>query len=226
MSRTIQIEDDIMLAYTTPILARVVPDHKRVNGHLRTQILDCEATDPGLKKSNIGGWHSNEDFLLWDSDAVRSLQMWFAIAIRSINDFSIGPERSSGDLDATAWANVCRKGDYHQPHFHPNNDWSGVYYVATGNDGSETDRGGRIDMLDPRTGVGMMHTPGLPYTGTVQFQPEDGMMLVFPSWLVHYVHPHSGPNERISIALNARMLNDRARPESGIRKRLWPGKKT
>jgi len=224
MSRTVHIEDDILLAYTTPILARVVPDHQGVNKILRTLILECESAAPGLKKSNIGGWHSDEDFLQWDSESVRSLQHWFAMAIKSINDFSIGPDRSSGDLDASAWANVCRRGDYHQPHFHPNNDWSGVYYVATGNDGSESGIGGRIDMLDPRAGVGMMHTPGLPYTGTVQFQPEAGMMLVFPSWLVHYVHPHDGPDERISIALNARMVSDR--PVQKIQsKRCWFSRK-
>lgn len=215
-----------MLTYATPILARVVPDHITVNENLSALILDREITSNGLNKSNVGGWHSQEDFLKWGTTDVEVVKNWFALAIKSINDIAIGPERRSGELDATAWANVCRSGDYHQPHFHPGNDWSGVYYVATGNNGNETKTAGCIDMLDPRSGVGMMHTPGMPYTGTVQFKPEAGMILVFPSWLIHYVHPHEGPNARISIALNARMLDDQPAsnnklPRTKTRRRFW-----
>lgn len=230
MSRNFPAQDDIVLTYSTPILARVVAEHEAVNENLSALILAREISTTGLDKSNIGGWHSGEDFLTWGGEDVKSVQQWFAQAIRGINDFAIGPERSSGELDATAWANISRAGDYHQPHFHPGNDWSGVYYVATGNDGSESSRSGCIDMLDPRSGVGMMHTPGLPYTGTVQFKPQPGMILVFPSWLVHYVHPHEGSSERISIALNARMINDQQastdnKKEQNGKKRFWSSKR-
>ncbi len=230
MSRNFPIQDDIVLTYSTPILARVEPDHAMVNKNLSDLILAREAESTGLDKSNVGGWHSEENFLQWGTEDVTTIRDWFALAIRSINDFAIGPHRRSGELDASAWANVCRTGDYHQPHFHPGNDWSGVYYVATGTDGSEGARSGCIDMLDPRPGVGMMHSPGLPYTGTVQFKPQPGMILVFPSWLTHYVHPHEGPNERISIALNARMINDRTvetkgESQNGSGKRFWQRKK-
>jgi hypothetical protein len=33
-------------------------------------------------------------------------------------------------------------------------------------------------------------------------RPENGMMLIFPGWLNHYVHPYWGERERISVAFN------------------------
>ena len=33
--------------------------------------------------------------------------------------------------------------------------------------------------------------------------PTPGLMVLFPSWLQHFVHPFFGKGERISIAFNA-----------------------
>jgi hypothetical protein len=36
----------------------------------------------------------------------------------------------------------------------------------------------------------------------VIFRAEAGMMVLFPSWLYHFVNPFFGDGERISIAFN------------------------
>ena len=36
----------------------------------------------------------------------------------------------------------------------------------------------------------------------VLVQPKPGMLVVFPAWLEHWVHPFYGRGERISIAVN------------------------
>ena len=73
-------------------------------------------------------------------------------------------------------------------------------------------------MLDPRAGVGMLEGPGNSFLGTLQFEPKEGMVLIFPGYLVHHVHPHGGASERITIAFNASMLTTvaktRKRPSS------------
>ncbi|PWE17395.1 hypothetical protein DDZ18_06845 [Marinicauda salina] len=33
-------------------------------------------------------------------------------------------------------------------------------------------------------------------------QPEPGLLVLFPSWLMHAVRPHNGQRDRISIAMN------------------------
>ena len=37
--------------------------------------------------------------------------------------------------------------------------------------------------------------------------PEPGMLLAFPAWLDHQVHPFFGRGEHISIAANVRVQN-------------------
>lgn len=209
MSRTVDVGDDILLSFSTPVLARTFPDHKSVNRGLSKLILDRANLSDGIVRSNVGSWHSDSDFLQWDNEGVRPLVNFFCRSVKSLNDYAIGPELESGDMDASAWANVSHSGDYHQPHHHPESDWSGVYYVAdgVGPDDEIGARAGRIEMLDPRSGVSMLNTPGHPFLGNLQFKPEAGLMLIFPSWLTHYVHPHGGSLARISVAFNAKIAS-------------------
>ena len=53
----------------------------------------------------------------------------------------------------------------------------------------------------------MIPIPGDPFGEKLRFDPEVGMMLVFPSWLQHFVDPFFGENERISIAFNVLISN-------------------
>jgi hypothetical protein len=38
--------------------------------------------------------------------------------------------------------------------------------------------------------------------GRYLIDPAPGLMIVFPSWLKHMVHPYYGTGERISVAFN------------------------
>ncbi len=62
---------------------------------------------------------------------------------------------------------------------------------------------GLLEFLDPRPLVEMVLAPGHPFGRPLRIQPEAGLMVVFPSWLYHLVHPYTGDGARISIAFNA-----------------------
>jgi uncharacterized protein (TIGR02466 family) len=100
------------------------------------------------------------------------------------------------------WATVCRTGNYNAPHIHPDSAWSGVYYIDSGDPDRSTPLSSCLELLDPRTAAGGAHTPGDPFGHPVRIPPQAGMLVVFPSWLTHWVHPHSGQRERIAISLN------------------------
>ena len=70
MTRTFQTGGDITLAYPTPIFSRVMPKHRPVNDALQRLILAREKLAVGLQKSNVGGWHSENDLLKWDNPNV------------------------------------------------------------------------------------------------------------------------------------------------------------
>ena len=62
---------------------------------------------------------------------------------------------------------------------------------------------GTIEFIDPRVGIGAIKVPGNPFDESLRLEAEPGMMLMFPSWLKHYVHPYQGPGVRISISFNS-----------------------
>jgi uncharacterized protein (TIGR02466 family) len=99
------------------------------------------------------------------------------------------------------WANIGPTGGLHSAHTHPNNYFSGVYYVQTPA-GAES-----IEFFDPRpAAVAMMaRTRQLNrFNGnrmSVKVQP--GRLMIFPSWLSHGVPMNRTDQERVSIAFNA-----------------------
>ena len=85
-------------------------------------------------------------------------------------------------------------------HNHPNWVWSGVYYVTSGEPDPGVPENGKLELLDPRTVV--TSVKGLISRERPLIEPKPGMMVVFPSYLNHQVHPFIGKGERISIAFN------------------------
>ncbi len=113
----------------------------------------------------------------------------------------------SAQFGFEAWANVVRSGDFHSVHKHPNNMWSGVYYVAVGNPDPDRVASGHIEFIDPRDAAGMVSLPGMHFSQRQVIPPQAGLMLIFPAWLKHYVHPYYGHGERISISFNIIVLD-------------------
>jgi len=87
-------------------------------------------------------------------------------------------------------------------HNHPNCVWSGVYYVGAGEPEGNNAENGKLELLDPRIGANMMYIKGTVLETRYLIDPLPGLMVMFPSWLSHMVHPFFGKGERISIAFN------------------------
>ena len=106
------------------------------------------------------------------------------------------------------WANVNRLGDYHDAHNHPHAYLSGTYYVAVPDGQAEIGtrrdlRSGRITFYDPRGAVNMTaikRDPNIEAEHTVD--PKAGMILLWPAFLNHFVHPNLSQEPRISISFN------------------------
>lgn len=197
------VSEDLVLIFPTPVVRKTIPGADSVNQRLGEIVLDHANRDPGAKKSNQGGWQSKTDLLDWPYPEIDQLKRWIAEAVKSMTVHTTGKSDISGNLDLMAWANVNQFGDYNKPHTHPESMWSGVYYVRTGAVPADGSSSGMIEFIDPRAAVEMIAIPGGPFTGRFKLRPEDGMMLVFPSWLIHFVNPYLGDGERISIAFNA-----------------------
>ncbi len=126
------------------------------------------------------------------------------------------------DIDWTiqAWASVNRFGDYHDYHNHPRSYLSGTYYVKIPTKFEKLRlrrdaRPGCITFYDPRYSVNTGSIKGDPYVNPeYTVRPEPGMLLLWPSFINHFVHPNLSKETRISISFNINLKwSDRYLPD-------------
>jgi uncharacterized protein (TIGR02466 family) len=201
------ITPQIALAFPTLIGRFQVSNTEEINRGLLKTILEREANSPSVDYANMGGWHSSGDLLEWGTPEIGHLRQWISESLsRMVQATGQLPEvvgrqaPPKGGFRISAWANVSRKGNYHRMHNHPGHAWSGCYYVTASNSNTI---GGVLELYDPRFHTEMIDTPGSPYGQRVHVRPAQGLMVLFPSWLYHFVHPSDSDDLRVSIAFNA-----------------------
>lgn len=189
--------------FATPLLRYRVPDHEALNSALLEEGCRLRQHDEGVSKSNRGGWHSKGNLFDNTTDCIAEVRDLATQAIheatRKINA-KVDPETLR--LKLFAWMNANPPGGFNAPHTHPGAHWSGVYYVSQ----PETEDGtsGMIEFLDPRTDLPnwrLLQAPA--FRLKRKLRPAAGEIVIFPSYLVHWVYPNETDEERVSIAFNA-----------------------
>lgn len=206
---------NVTQAFPTYIGRVQLPDTEAMNQGLRSLILAEESEYSSVGRSNIGGWHSRPDFLHRSDDNIAALTSWIIWALRRMICATTSQDALKGTLDITAWATVCRAGAYHAPHSHPDSAWSGVYYVDAGTENQDQPYSGMLEFLDPRAGAEAVTAPGDLYGEPFRVRAQSGLLVMFPSWLYHWVHPYAGETPRIAISFNA-TIRAHAVDEAGI----------
>ena len=109
------------------------------------------------------------------------------------------------DMKGEGWVNINPQYGFNVPHDHPGYTWSGVYYVQLPEKGASS-RSGSIELLDPRTNTAAMASDiarkSSYFSPKRTLNPKNGMILIFPSYLRHWVYPNEEEEDRISMAFN------------------------
>ncbi len=193
----------LTLAYATPVVAWPWPDTAARDEALAAAILAAEARGPSADNNLVGGWSSGKDLFSWTEPAVAELsQQVRALAGALTQATNVRAPEMAVRFRVEAWANVLRAGGYHNLHDHPNAVWSGVYYVRVPPPDAARPLAGAIEFVDPRQGADANSLPGSAFRERLRYQPKPGLMLLFPGWLKHLVHPVAGAGERISVSFN------------------------
>jgi uncharacterized protein (TIGR02466 family) len=189
--------------FPAPLLKYLWLDSDDLNEELVKLTLSKEQEDRGILTTNVGGWHSKKDFQKWNGECAKILiSRMLTLGQEMLKRFTgcTEPDMLS-DWTVQAWANINRHGHYNKFHTHIRNLnlWSGVYYVSLGVE--ETDRvaKARIIFVDQYRVVPLARDE---FNKRHFVQPQPGLMLLFPSSLGHYVEPHYGKGDRITIAFN------------------------
>ncbi len=178
-------------------------DSALLSAAIATEVM----TGCNVQRSNIGGWHSEYKLHLRDCAAFGGLSRDIvALANHLLTKNRRASQPSRFEL-AQFWFNVSQCGHWHAPHSHIQpettkppleNTWSGVFYfqaeLPTGGEVS----GGDLLLFYPEE------------QGRVDFatvKPENNLLVLFPSQVLHMVTPLATSLERISFAFNLHEVN-------------------
>jgi len=200
MTKSVDSEGFLQL-WPTLFMHRRLPGNEAANLELCRFILEQDEA-----RENMTTDYLAENFLVVDNPAVEWLR-------NCVNRSAIDYLKRCGlayqvDWTLQGWANVNRLGDYHDPHNHPHSYLSGTYYVQVPRDRADLKnrsdvRPGAITFYDPRAQANMTairEDPQIDAEHTLH--PEPGNILLWPSFLMHFVHPNLSRQPRISISFN------------------------
>lgn len=210
MAQTFQ---KLQLAFATPLVTYMIDDAERINAALLKEIDQRRAAEAGMVRSNRSGWHSDLDFFARKEPAHRELAkaIMLSLADATRRIAAKGTDLTKMRLECDGWVNVNPDGGYNVPHDHPGAFWSAAYYVYVPQ-GREGTPDGAIEFIDHRSappGQGLVQSPY--HRGLITLKPAAGMLIVFPSTLKHWVHPNRSDEERVTIAINAKVAIDPAK---------------
>lgn len=178
---------------------------------LDMQSKEFEKPDP--PQGRIPGvFESNFNFLDQSKGRIQDLRLLIQKHLVSflavINDSS--PEDiASYRMGYHSWFHITTKGGYFRAHTHPLASWSVVYCASRGDDEPHQPHNmGDIVFYDPRGNASMFLDPTnramrreLSFN-SFKITPRSGDLMIFPSFITHFVEPYQGELPRVTIAAN------------------------
>lgn len=193
-------------------------DNKIINNFFSTPVSfwKCEDFVPDLKKEilskEIKGIESNiapllkhnlveSDFKFLTRDhlpVIKNLNSWIYSCLKqTINTL----QKEDVHYEVTireSWYHITKTNGVHEPHIHPGCSWCGLYYVQSGDEGSGQtifDSPLKSTYID-RGNFWLGNNSGM------AIDPRDGLLVLFPSYLMHYQSLYKGSQDRIVIGFN------------------------
>jgi len=204
-------EPNQQILFGTPLFTFETTLPQKVNDELTKSLLKMEEDSTLVSaKSNAGGWRSDsiskEEGLCFEI-----LRHYTSACFLRILD-----KTHKHNWHQNSWAIINRKDDFNLSHSHANSDWSCVYYVDSGDKienpkNKAEELSGNLILTDPRgsliTNSRTVNNQDTLYekmfgNNYMSITPTTGLLVFFPSWLMHSVMPYKGTKPRIIIATN------------------------
>ena len=161
------------------------------NGYLKTKLpkkLTESLKDICLDRSpTIDDWDSY-DFYTWDEPEIRELNEIQVYMVKEyMNIYNV--IKNSDKFNFRGWVNIRKDKSWHPPHNHSGSQLVLNTYIGVPENTSVT-------FMDPNPVLG-------DHGGTYhKIKPEEGTMIVTPSWWLHWTEPTYKNENRISISTN------------------------
>lgn len=107
-----------------------------------------------------------------------------------------------------SWYHITNDSGFHDAHYHGGCSWCGIYYVQAADSAQTKEKGagnGISRFYSPFGRGGIVDDYGNRYlnNGMLDIAPRDGLLVLFPAYLLHSGLPYSGMKDRILVAFNA-----------------------
>jgi uncharacterized protein (TIGR02466 family) len=169
------------------------------NDIIKKYCLDLQSKDAGKFVTNYGGWQSSD---------IRGYNKELSELIEQISHKMnhvksiLGLKNNVNISLGNYWININGKGGFNIPHVHPFSLVSAVYYVNVPKDSGKLVFENPIQQHDYVMKPDTVETFNGINSGYWNVEPEQGELIIFPSWLRHWVEPNNTNENRISIAFN------------------------
>jgi uncharacterized protein (TIGR02466 family) len=177
---------------------------------LQNYVEKVRIEDEGRIMSNCGGYQSKDIHdNIFDNEHIIDL---FSKVNQCVYEISriMGIRKNKLEL-SNFWININSKKDYNLPHTHFGGIISGVFYIKVPENSGDLIFINRNDEIVKSYLTFSNLIGGIDYDYTQftselwKIQPKENNLILFPSWLEHYVQSNSSDEDRISISFNYRI---------------------
>ncbi len=154
---------------------------------------------PTIKNNLV---ESKFDLLQREDETLIATKIFFAQCIKeALNDlYNASFEYKISFNDS--WYHISKKNSSHDAHKHRNCSWCGIFYLQSG----DLNNKGETKFLSPidsnYADAGTIHSN----EDSATIIPEDGKLILFPSYLEHYQALYTGDKDRIVVAFNSSII--------------------
>ncbi len=187
--------------FPVPIFQYKIKNYQEINQELLNYILKLQKKNKiGNTHSNRGGWHSPNFDLVNEGPPINFINK-FKDFLKHIISSDMGWEYIPNKQRIVAmWAIINKKNSFNVMHNHQNCYLSASYYVRKPEDS------GDITFFDPKEAKTYRFPKIEKYTEysteIVTIEPEEGDLLIFPSYLYHAVGENLSDDNRVVVSFN------------------------
>jgi uncharacterized protein (TIGR02466 family) len=186
--------------FSTPIWQTEYPEFEENKAQFTQAIRDLREKYPeGVKKSNLFGYHSPENIHEEETRIHPLLHYVGEMVLKAAEDIGF----ISVDVALTSvWFNINDSRQCMNAEHTHGDTFSGVFYLKT------PEGSGKLVLQNPGinrlwSGLSLVERKNQ-FTGEkISIAPIEGNIILFPSYLPHWVEPNDHDDERISISFNA-----------------------
>ena len=180
-----------------------IDNFDQIQDVLIRESYDLKKIDPvGRKLSNYGGWQSEIYSIDKSSDTLQS------IIRKSLKGFT--PIKNDVLMIVEGWTNINKPKDYNIKHNHPQCNFAGVLWIKV------PPKSGNLVFESPHSFLSFAEIncytdefkkETLSYESCV-YEPIEGEIVIFPSFLSHCVSENKSNEDRISYSFNIKLNYD------------------